>query len=62
MSQQNIMIVPVTLQRENKNALSHAPLNATGICTIKMANAEISFYNGVEERIIQTVIKELRHL
>lgn len=62
MSQQNIMIVPVTLQPENKNALSHAPSNATGICTIKMANAEISFHNGVEERIIQAVMKELKNL
>ena len=28
-------------------------------CVIKTAAAEISFFNGVDERIIQTIIKEL---
>lgn len=29
-------------------------------CVIKTAAAEISFFNGVDERIIQTIMKELK--
>lgn len=29
-------------------------------CVIKTAVAEISFFNGVDERIIQTIMKELK--
>ena len=31
-------------------------------CVIKTAVAEISFFNGVDERIIQTIMKELKEL
>ncbi|KSU86083.1 MULTISPECIES: hypothetical protein [Priestia] len=31
-------------------------------CVIKTAVAEISFFNGVDERIIQKIMKELKEL
>ena len=31
-------------------------------CVIKTTVAEISFFNGVDERIIQTIMKELKGL
>jgi len=64
MPQQKLKIVPVTLHVENKDlgsaASSTSPSNS--ICMIKTANAEISFFNGVDDRTIQTVIRELKHL
>lgn len=62
MSQEKLTIVPVTLHSENKSITSSSSSTiSSSICTIKTANAEISFYSGVEEHIIQAVIKELRH-
>jgi hypothetical protein len=29
---------------------------------IKTAHAEVSFYSGVEEHVIQTIMRELKHL
>ena len=60
MPQQNLTIVPVTLHPDSQNSLSLDSANTFGLCTIKTATAEISFHNGVEERIIQTVMRELR--
>ncbi|MDP1419269.1 hypothetical protein Q8G35_12710 [Peribacillus simplex] len=61
MPQQKLTIVPVTLHTENKKSLrstsSEDPL--TSICNIKTANAEISFYGGVDEQAIQNIMKEL---
>jgi len=62
MPQQNLMIVPVKLHPESQNYLSLDSANTFGLCIIKMAGAEISFHNGVEERIIHTVMRELRNL
>ena len=59
MPQKKLTIVPVTLQpvpNDGQPAESSKPF---GSCTIKLGHAEITFQNGVEERIIQTVIKEL---
>lgn len=53
------VIVPVKLQpieHMNQQNLSKQP---SGLCTIKLAQAEITFQNGVEERIIQTIMREL---
>jgi hypothetical protein len=63
MPNQKLTIVPVTLLPENKSK-SKSPSStttSTSICTIKTANAEILFYNGVEEHIIQTIMRELKH-
>jgi hypothetical protein len=63
MPQQKLTIVPVTLHTENENTSATKPtvLSSHPICTIKTANAEISFYSGVDEHIIQTVMRELKH-
>ncbi|WP_078429799.1 hypothetical protein [Alkalihalobacterium alkalinitrilicum] len=64
MPQQKLTIVPVTLHSENKapdTPISQTPLS-NSVCTIKTATAEISFFNGIDERTIQTVMKELKHL
>ena len=62
MPQQQLTIVPVTLLPDNKKTLTSTSASTFGLCTIKTANAEVSFHNGVEEHIIQTVMRELRHL
>jgi hypothetical protein len=63
MPQQKLTIVPVTLHAENKNINSStSPTLSNSICMIKMANAKISFFNGVDERTIQTVMRELKQL
>jgi hypothetical protein len=64
MPKQKLTIVPVTLHAENKDldsSISPTTLS-NSICTIKTANAEISFYGGVDEHVIQTVMRELKHL
>ncbi|OLS33340.1 hypothetical protein [Bacillus sp. MRMR6] len=64
MPEQKLTIVPVTLHSENKvsySSTSSAP-SYNNACTIKTANIEISFNNGVDEHIIQTVMRELKHL
>jgi hypothetical protein len=64
MPEQKLTIVPVSLHSENK--VSYSPNSSTAssndACTIKTANIEITFNNGVDEHIIQTVMKELKHL
>jgi hypothetical protein len=64
MPDQKLTIVPVTLDTENK--VSYSPTSSTtsanNVCTIKTTNVEISFSNGVDEHIIQTVMRELKHL
>ena len=37
-------------------------LLSNSICMIKKAGAEISFFHGVDERTIQTVMRELKQL
>lgn len=53
------VIVPVTLlPKEHVDQQNHSK-QFSGLCTITLAHAEITFQNGVEERIIQTIIREL---
>ena len=49
MPQQKLTIVHATLHSENENtsATNLTVLSSNPTCTIKMANAEISFFNGV---------------
>lgn len=56
MSKKSLTIVPVTLQSASDTP---APLNSSNVCTIKLANAEILLPNGVEERILRIILKEL---
>lgn len=63
MPQQKLTIAPVTLHTENENNSATKPtvLSSNPTCTIKTANAEISFFNGVDEHIIQAVMRELKN-
>ena len=63
MPQQKLTIVPVTLHTENENIAAVNPVvpSLNPVCTIKTGNAEISFFNGVDEHIIQTVMRELKN-
>ena len=54
-------IVPVKLDPlpvETSSFLS-SKNNAGPSCIVKTVAAEIAFFNGVDERIIQTIMKEL---
>ena len=57
--EQSLVIVPVTLQPVENMDQPNISGNPSGFCTITLAHAEITFQNGVEEPIIQTIIKEL---
>ncbi|WP_404328416.1 hypothetical protein [Mesobacillus maritimus] len=63
MPQQKLTIVPVTLHSENKNTSAPNPvvISSNPTCTIRTGNAEITFFNGVDEHIIQTVMRELKN-
>lgn len=58
-----LTIVPITLDpihTNEKSRFSDSPqLSSEPSCIIQIANAQISFFNGVDERIIQTIMKEL---
>lgn len=59
MSKKPLTIIPVTLHPTINDKPSAASANAPSFCTVKLANAEITLQNGVEERIIQTIMREL---
>ncbi|MFJ8091126.1 hypothetical protein ACIQ7N_23540 [Lysinibacillus sp. NPDC095746] len=63
MSTTKLTIVPVTLNPITDNSSSTTPLQNSPepSCIIKTTSAEISFFNGVDERIIQTIMKELNN-
>ena len=61
MPSNKLMIVPVKLDPITNETIS---FNSPGYfsapsCVIKTATVEVSFFNGVNERIIQTVMREL---
>ncbi|WP_251551107.1 hypothetical protein [Neobacillus muris] len=63
MPQQKLTIVPVKLHIDNENTSIADPVvvSPNPTCTIKTGNVEISFYNGIDERIIQSVMRELKN-
>ena len=61
MSTTKLTIVPVTLDPITDNSSSTTSTQNSPSCIIKTTSAEISFFNGVEERIIQTILKELNN-
>ncbi|MFD1608602.1 hypothetical protein [Oceanobacillus luteolus] len=65
MPHEELIIVPVTLHPEKKEFPVAIPLESPGapapVCTVKSGSLELSFFNGVDEHIIQTVIRELKN-
>ena len=55
-----LTIVPVKLDPLPTETSSFHSSHAAPGCIIKTAVAEIAFFNGVDERIIQTIMKELK--
>ena len=57
-----LTIVPVKLDPlPTESATLHSAHDAAApSCIIKTAETEILFFNGVDERIIQTIMKELK--
>jgi hypothetical protein len=63
MPQQKLTIVPVTLHTKNDYVSATNPVERSShpTCTIKTATTEVSFFNGVDEHIIQTIMRELKN-
>ncbi|UPW82650.1 hypothetical protein [Lysinibacillus sp. Ag94] len=63
MSTTKLTIVPVTLNPITDNSSSTTPPQNSPepSCIIKTTSTEISFFNGVDERIIQTIMKGLNN-
>ena len=61
MSTNKLTIVPVKLDPLpiETSSFHSSQYTAEPSCVIKTAAAEISFFNGVDERIIHTIMKEL---
>ncbi|MFJ8102391.1 hypothetical protein [Lysinibacillus sp. NPDC096212] len=61
MSTTKLTIVPVTLDpiTDKSSFINSSQFPSEPRCVIKTAGAEISFFNGVDECIIQTIMKEL---
>ncbi len=59
MPQQPVIIVPVTLHPIANTDQPNVSQNPSGFCTITLVHAEITFQTGVDEHIIQTIIREL---
>mgnify|MGYP003456481190 CR=1 FL=1 len=57
----NLTIVPVKLDPlpVETSSFNSSQYTTEPSCVIKTAAAEILFFNGVDERIIQTIMKEL---
>ena len=62
MSTNKLTIVPVKLDPLSTGTSSSHPSQYADApsCVIKTDVAEIAFFNGVDERIIQTIMKELK--
>jgi len=62
MPRQKLTIVPVKIHTDNHTTSTPNPVvvSSNPVCMIKASNAEISFFNGVDEHIIQTVMRELK--
>lgn len=57
-----LKIVPVILDPIHHTTSVQSPQQQSDpSCVIKTATVEIAFFNGVDERIIQTIMKELNN-
>ena len=65
MPHEELIMAPVTLHPEKKESTLALPLESpavsTPVCTMKSVSLAISFFNGVDEHIIQTVIRDLKN-
>ena len=63
MPKDKLTIVPVKLDPlPTESATLHSAQDtAAPSCIIKTTETEIIFFNGVDERIIQTIMKELKN-
>lgn len=63
MPHEELIIVPVTLHPEKEESTPATPpvSSATPVFTMKSGSLELSFFSGVDEHIIQTVIRELKN-
>lgn len=61
MLKNKLTIVPVTLDPITNDSpfMNSSQFTTEPSCIIKTATAEVSFFNGIDEHIIQTVMKEL---
>ena len=61
MPTKKLTIVPITLdplpEKISAKILQQQPTGPS--CIIKIADAEISLFNGIDEHIIQTIMQEL---
>lgn len=65
MPKQKLTIIPVTLHSEKnhvKPPISSVSPSSSRICTIKTDQAEVTFHQGIDERTIQIVMRELKNL
>ena len=62
MSTNKLTIVPVKLDplQTETSSFRSSPDTAAPSCVIKTAVVEVSFFNGVDESIVQTIMKELK--
>ena len=62
MSTNKLTIVPVKLDplQTKISSFYSPPDTAAPACVIKTPVGEISFFNGVDESIVQTIMKELK--
>ncbi|KOY81518.1 hypothetical protein MHB44_16000 [Lysinibacillus sp. FSL H8-0500] len=62
MSTNKLTIVPVKLDplSTESSSFPSSRMTAAPACIVKMGVAEVTFYHGVNEHIIQTVMKELK--
>lgn len=63
MSHEELVIVPVSLHPEKKEAtLAIPPVSSVSpVCMLKSGNLELSLFNDVDEHIIQTIMRELKN-
>ncbi|PIC62567.1 hypothetical protein CSV79_16385 [Sporosarcina sp. P13] len=59
MQQKPLTIVPVSLHSAPSTDLPAPSLTSSGSCFVKSGSVEVTFQNGVEERLIQIVMREL---
>lgn len=59
MPQKPLTIVPVTLQPLPISDMQSISPTLSGSCAVKIGQLEVTFQNGVEERLVQIVLREL---